>query len=74
MSNQDYLYHRCLFYIGYEVLQTFPQNIEVLEVTFKEGVCALSALEEKKDYDLAQKVYELSQQRKQVVCLKQHFP
>jgi len=69
MSNQDYLYHRCLFYIGHEVLQHFPDDKEVLLTTFEEGVLALSALQglQKKDYDLTRKVYELSRQRKRVV-------
>lgn len=66
MSNSDYLYHRCLFYIGYEVLQQFPEDLEVLNHTFEQGVLALYALENfDKDRDLAQKVYEVSQEREQ---------
>jgi len=66
MSNPDYLYHRCLFYIGYEVLQQFPQDLEVLNHTFEQGVLALYALDDlSKDRDLAQKVYELSREREQ---------
>lgn len=66
MSNQDYLYHRCLFYIGYEVAQHFPDDVEVLLTTFEEGVRALSALPDfKKDRDLTSKVHELS--KKEVI-------
>lgn len=69
MSNDDYLYHRRLFYVGYEVAQHFPEDVDVLFTTFEEGVLALSALQrlQQEDRDLAKKVYELSQQRKRMI-------
>ncbi len=64
MSNQVYLYHRCLFYVGYEALQHFPDDVEVLLTTFEEGILALSALQElHKNHDLTTKIYELSRRK-----------
>ena len=61
MPNQDYLYHRCLFYMGYEVLQHSPHDAEVLLTTFEQGMLALYALQDlQKDRDLTNKVHELS--------------
>ncbi len=66
MPNSDYLYHRCLFYIGYEVLQKFPRDAEIFNHTFEQGILALYALEDfSKDRDLVRKVNELWQEKEQ---------